>query len=111
MTPYPDDVNGGIERFYEQHGITIVAKASFKRPGGDDISRIAPQSILNAAKEVGAARQAECVLISCTALRSREILSAAERVIAKPVFSSNSALARHIQELATTANLRVPAQQ
>lgn len=108
VTPYPDDVNDGIERFYEDHGIKIVAKASFKRPGGDDISRIAPQSILNAAIEVGAAREAECVLLSCTALRSREILSGLERALAKPVFSSNSALARHIQELATTANLRVP---
>ncbi|MCF1449847.1 hypothetical protein FS815_23955 [Agrobacterium vitis] len=105
VTPYPDDVNEGIERFYEQHGIKIVAKASFKRPGGEDISRIDPQSILEAATEIGTASEAECVLLSCTALRSRGILREAGITLEKPVFSSNSALAWHVRQLSDAGDL------
>jgi maleate isomerase len=98
ITPYPDEINYGIEKFFVKEGVNITAKASFKLENGSEISRIPPSAIYQAGTEFNK-KDIDCLLISCTALRSQSILQDLEKEIEVPVISSTQALAWHSKKL------------
>lgn len=100
LTPYEDPVGDVVAGHFADAGFTLVRGASFKRRGDPDMSRIPPAAIARAAIELGRARDVDGVFISCTALRVSPVLARIERAIAKPVVSSNQALAWHCLRLA-----------
>ena len=63
------------------------------------VARISQQSVLDAVLKAGSSDLCDGVFVSCTSLRTLDILSHAEGMLGKPVVSSNQALAWHMMRL------------
>jgi maleate isomerase len=100
ITPYVPDVSSAMRRLLEKNGLEITAFASFEQSQEAVVARISPKSVLEAICTVGRNDDVEAVFVSCTNLRTFEILDAGEARIGKPVISSNAALAWHMRRLA-----------
>ena len=64
------------------------------------VARISADSFLNAVPEIGKWDDCDGVFVSCTSLRTMQIIGDAETRLGKPVISSNQALAWHMMRLA-----------
>jgi maleate isomerase len=79
--------------------VQVASSASFDEVEEARVARIDPASIRDAALHVGRG-DVDAVFLSCTNLRTLDILDAVEAEIGKPVISSNQALAWHMAHLA-----------
>ena len=98
LTPYVESVNGELARFFSGRGLDVLGIAGFGLASDADMTRVSLESIYRAALEV-CAGDAELLFISCTALRSAQVVDRIERVLDRPVVTSNQALAWHALEL------------
>jgi maleate isomerase len=89
-TPYPVEVNQIAKRFFVNHGIEVVAEKGLGIAGSAEIGRLPPSVSYQIGLEVDRP-EAEGVLLSCTNLRTMEILEGLETKVGKPVLSSNQA--------------------
>lgn len=101
ISPYIDIVSAPMRNYLENNaGIKITNFASFNEVSEAKVARIAPSSISKACIEIAETSDCDAVFLSCTNLRTATILQSASQTIGKPVFSSNSVLARHMGKLA-----------
>lgn len=101
LTPYSQAVSSAIVDHLESSGIEIVQAGTFDEANDSRVARIDARSVLEAMVELGADERCEAVFGSCTNLRSLPFLAEARRRVGKPVITSNSALAWHIELLTT----------
>jgi maleate isomerase len=105
ISPYIAEVSGALCAALEAAGFTIAGFASFEEPVEARVARIAPGSIRAAALDIGSLPEVEAVFLSCTNLRTLDSIAGLERELAKPVVSSNLALAWQMARLAGVAPL------
>lgn len=100
VTPYVRSVSDGMIQRLEEDNIQISAFGSFEE--GDDrvVARITPASLQEAALSVGQSQNCDGVFISCTNLRCLDIIAETERLLSRPVLSSNQVLAWDMLRLA-----------
>lgn len=91
LTPYIDEVNESIVRYIEENGPEVVALTSFLFPDDNEMARIPPQAIYDAAIEADRP-EADALFISCTAIRAVDVVERIEQALGKPVVSANQAL-------------------
>ena len=91
LTPYIDEVNREICKYLQDRGFDIAALTSFQFADDNDMARIAPESIMDAAIEADRS-DADALFISCTAIRAVDVVERIESKIGKPVISANQAL-------------------
>jgi len=103
VSPYVASVAAPLAAAFAAAGHPVVADASFGEAVEAKVARIAPTSTLAAAVEIGRHPEVEAVFLSCTNLRTLEIVAAAEHALGKPVFGSNMALAWHLARLSASA--------
>ncbi|MCY0094965.1 maleate cis-trans isomerase family protein [Hoeflea ulvae] len=103
LSPYVEEVSTGMRAVLAQNGIRTPVFGSFETGEEAVVARIAPASILEAAVQLGSDPDAEAVFISCTNLRTLDVLSATEERLGKPVLSSNQVLAWHMCRLSGIA--------
>lgn len=101
ISPYIEDVSKQLRIALSDHGINTVAFGSFNEAEEAKVARIAPSSIIEAALHLARSSNADGVFLSCTNLKTIPILTEIEALIGRPVMSSNSVLAEHIQHLST----------
>lgn len=89
-TPYTDEVNAIEVRFLEDHGFQVTRALGGGLTGVADIQECEPHVAYRRAREVDDDR-AEAVFISCTGLRTIEVLAPLEADLGKPVISANQA--------------------
>lgn len=99
LSPYVAEVSQALRASFEADGFEIAGFGSFDEAEEAKVARIAPASILEAACLVGAAPDAEAVFLSCTNLRTLDMIVEAEERLGKPVVSSNQALGWHMAQL------------
>lgn len=99
LVPYEAAVAQGIVSGLQNAGFEIVEAATFNENRDDRVCRIAPESVLEGLLTVGRANAVDAVVGSCTNLRAIDVLNQASTQLGKPVLTSNSALAWHIQSL------------
>jgi maleate isomerase len=99
VSPYIDSVSGPMRQTFEAAGFAVPAMLSFGEEVEANVARIDPASIHAAALEVGASPEVEAVFLSCTNLRTLDIIPDLEQRLGKPVISSNQALAWHMARL------------
>ncbi len=99
VSPYVASVVGPIQQAFESAGIDVAATISFGEEIEARVARIDPQSIRAAAREAAAKRGVDAVFLSCTNLRTFDIINDLESDLALPVISSNQALAWHMARL------------
>lgn len=97
ISPYVAEVSGTLRDVLAMHGITVAAFASFDEPQERNVVRIAPASIHAAA--VNLQGNFDAIFLSCTNLRTLDVLDQISADTGKPVFSSNQVLAWHLQQL------------
>ncbi len=100
VTPYAPEVTMQMQYNLKEDGYTTNAVATFNESDDFTVGRIAPKSILEAVVRIGASHKVDGVFISCTNLRTLDVIEKAEIALNKPVISSNQALAWHLSKLA-----------
>lgn len=100
VTPYTPDVTAAMQAKFEQSGIEVCVVGSFFEDSDLVVGKIDQASILKATLAVGQLEACDGVFISCTSLRTANVIQQAEDVLQKPVTASNHALAWHLLRLA-----------
>lgn len=100
ISPYVASVSDRLRDVLEQAGISVTDFASFEEPVEANVVRISPGSILQAAVEMGRKSDCDAVFLSCTNLRTLDVIDSIEQQIGKPVLSSNQVLAWDLCRLA-----------
>ncbi len=98
LTPYLEEVNVEMGRYFIDQGVELLNIAGFGFANDIEMTSISPDSLLEAALEI-CDPQAEALFISCTALRTSLALERIEQTLGKPVVSSNQALVWHVMGL------------
>ena len=93
VSPYIAEVAGPIRRAFEADGFAVPETLSFGEKIEARVARIDPASIRDAALQAGAVEGVEAVFLSCTNLRTLDIISGLEAELGLPVIISNQALA------------------
>jgi maleate isomerase len=78
----------------------VTSFASFDEPSEERVVRISRGSVRDAVIHVGRNGSCDAVFMSCTNLRSLDVVEDAERELGVPVLSSNQVLAWHMGQLA-----------
>lgn len=99
VTPYVAPVSQAMRDSLEADGLSIEAFGSFEQSDEHTVARIEASSVLEAICDIGSTADCKAVFVSCTNLRTAEILATAEAHLQKPVVSSNQALAWHMLRL------------
>lgn len=97
ISPYVAEVSVQLRRVLSEHGITVTQFASFDEPEECNVVRIDPAAIYAAA--VGLQGDFDAVFLSCTNLRTLDVIGPITDEIGKPVLSSNQVLAEHLLDL------------
>ena len=91
LIPNIDAVAQMLGEYFVAEGFNVVTLHNFNIDNDIAMARISPTSIMHAAREI-AATDVDGVFISCTALRSVEIIEELEQSLGKPVVASNQAM-------------------
>jgi maleate isomerase len=96
ISPYIASVSDRLRSVLQDAKIEVTHFASFEEPVEERVVRIAPQSVEHAALEIGRRTDCDAIFLSCTNLRTLDVIASVEAKIGKPVFSSNQVLAWHL---------------
>ncbi|CUH65836.1 Maleate isomerase [Thalassovita gelatinovora] len=96
VSPYIASVADAISMTFGAHGFDVRDTISFGEDIEARVARIDPQSIHAAAMQAGRADGVEAVFLSCTNLRTFDIIDDLENRLGLPVISSNQALVWHM---------------
>ena len=100
VSPYIAPVALPIRHAFEAGGLIVPDTLSFGEEIESRVARIAPASITDAARLLARESAPEALFLSCTNLRTLDILAPLERELDLPVLSSNQVLAWHMAQLA-----------
>ena len=99
VSPYIASVADPIREAFESQGIAVRDTLSFGEEIEAKVARIAPASIANAARALARQTKLDGIFLSCTNLRTLDILDALAHELGIPVLSSNQCLAWHMASL------------
>ena len=89
VTPYPHEVNVAMYDYLEAEGVSVRGFHAFEGLLTDyEVSRLQPRALYEAGREADNP-EAEAVFLSCTGIRSAEIVEQLENALGKPVVTSN----------------------
>lgn len=92
VTPYLEPITRREEAFLAHHGFEVIAAASHGINFNWDMAHEPPETWKRLARE-NRRPEADAYLLSCTAIRSAEILDDLEAELGAPVITSNQSLA------------------
>ena len=98
VTPYIADVTQSVADQLIARGFTVTRLLGFGLDRDLDMTALPPDALLAAALQANSP-DADAVFISCTAIRAAEIAERAEKLLGKPVITSNQALIWHALHL------------
>ena len=96
VSPYIASVSDTLRDVLDAAGITVTRLISFDEPNEAAVVRIAGQSLCEAALQVVDKGGCDAVFLSCTNLRTLDIIAGIEAATQLPVLSSNLVLAWHM---------------
>lgn len=105
LCPYRLETAELISGFFRSSGFELLTQASFVLDGDPDMNRISDDSLIEAGRQVMHA-DAEALFISCTGMRTANMVERLEQALGKPVVTSNQALAWHALRLAGITDRR-----
>lgn len=104
LSPYIEEVNTPLRRAFADQGITMDVFGTFGEAEEAKVVRISTESVVEAAIRLGSDSAVDAVFLSCTNLRTLAAIPRIEKVIRKPVLSSNQSLAWHMKKLNMSQN-------
>lgn len=100
LSPYIESVSQTLRSALNARGVETPIFGSFDEGEETKVAKISQQSLYDAAMKLGGADEVEAVFMSCTNLRTLDVIPKIEKALGKPVFSSNQVLAWHMAQLA-----------
>lgn len=100
LVPYLLGSANLISGFFEQAGFTIDSRSTFGLKGDIQINAVSDEALVEAAAS-SCHSNSEALFISCTGLKTSSVIEKIERVLGKPVVTSNQALAWDCLRLAS----------
>lgn len=91
ITPYLEPITRREEAFFAHHGFEVVHSASYGINFNWDMAHEPAETWIRFTKE-NSRDEADAYLLSCTAIRSAEVIDALEADLGRPVVTSNQAL-------------------
>lgn len=102
VSPYTPDIGQDLRAAFENAGHDVPQMLSFGEEVEANVARIAPASIAEAARSLSRTGPLDAIFLSCTNLRTLDLIGPLEDELGLPVLSSNQTLAWH---MAATAGL------
>jgi maleate isomerase len=99
LTPYVQAINDMMRGYLEDRGVSVPVMGSFNNANDDEVARIRPASTKAAAIDLARSPDVDGIFISCTSLRTIDIIGEVEAETGKPVLASNPAQAWHLLRL------------
>ncbi len=100
VSPYVESVAAPLREAFENNGIQVPDALSFGEEVEARVARIDPASIAHAARALATRTSMDGVFLSCTNLKTIDLLGPLAAELGMPVLSSNQALAWHMRKLA-----------
>ena len=100
LSPYLESVSDQLRSRVHAAGIKTPVFGSFNEQVEANVVRISGEAIIAAAVDLGQQDDCDAVFLSCTNLRTLDVIARIEERINKPVLSSNQVLAWHLAKLA-----------
>ena len=100
LSPYVAEVSTTLRDTLSAAGIASPVLGSFEEAEESKVVRIAPQSIIAAATALAAEGGIDALFLSCTNLRTLDVIAPLEAATGLPVLSSNLVLGWHMARLA-----------
>ena len=94
LTPYIPEVNAREEAFLRGEGLEVLSETSLGLDTNTEMARLAPEVWIELARKNKDSR-ADAYLVSCTAVRSAEVIDELELELGRPVVTSNQAITWH----------------
>ncbi|WP_425050843.1 maleate cis-trans isomerase family protein [Psychromarinibacter sp. S121] len=108
VSPYIEAVATPIRRAFEADGIEVPVTLSFGEEVESRVARIAPASIRDAAMSLAAQAKLDGLFLSCTNLRTLDVIPELEQALGLPVLGSNLALAWHMARMSGVSTDGLP---
>lgn len=89
-TPYIDEINEQARKFLEGGGVAVISLRGLQIRQARAIGDVVPEQVVELALAADDPR-AEGIVLSCTNLRTTEVIEDLEKRLAKPVVTSNQA--------------------
>jgi maleate isomerase len=99
LTPYVQAINDMMRGYIEARGIAVPVMGSFNNADDDEVARITTASTRDAAIELARSEHVDGIFVSCTSLRSLDVIPEVEAATGKPMLASNPAQAWHLLRL------------
>ncbi len=100
VSPYVADVSEPLCAAFDAGGVAVTRTLSFGEEEEARVARIAPASIAAATREVARGGGIDGLFLSCTNLRTADLLGPLTAELGLPVLASNQVLAWHMLKLA-----------
>ncbi|MEC3862606.1 aspartate/glutamate racemase family protein [Mesobacterium sp. TK19101] len=104
LSPYVAEVSDRLRQVLAEAGVETPVFGSFEEEIEARVVRIDAPSICNAAETLAARGGIDALFLSCTNLRTLEVIAPLEARLGLPVLSSNQVLAWHMLRLAGVAD-------
>jgi maleate cis-trans isomerase len=91
LTPYIDSVNAREVAFLEHHGFEVLEEVGLGVDTNAEMAKLPPQIWVDLARN-HQCEDADAYFISCTAVRSAEVIEEIEALVGRPVITSNQAM-------------------
>lgn len=92
LTPNAEEVNAILARCFVAHGFDVQQVVGFEFLDDFDIARVPPETVVDAAGR-SCHPHADGLLICCTTLRVSPVIEEIERIVGRPIVTSNQAIA------------------
>ena len=96
LSPYTEDVSNKLRAALSLAGIETPTFGSFEEANEANVVRISAQSIIDASCDLAQRGGVEAIFLSCTNLRTLDVIETIEERTGLPCLSSNQALAWHL---------------
>lgn len=90
-SPYIPELNARMAGYLTEAGLTVLDSHGMGLDFDTQMVRVAPEHIVQYARAIDRP-DADCVLISCGALRALDVVDQIEQILGKPVICSNQAM-------------------
>ena len=99
ISPYIDSVASQLATAFERGGLELPQTVSFGEENEARVARISPASLHEAALELHQRGSFDALFLSCTNLRTLDVIADLEARLGIPILSSNLTLAWHMAQL------------
>ncbi|MFT4742223.1 MAG: maleate isomerase [Yoonia sp.] len=108
LSPYVEDVSAHLVNVLEANGVACPVFGSFDEACETVVAHISVQSTFDAAVALAAKGGIDALFLSCTNLRTLDIIEKLEAETGLPILSSNQVLAWHMAQISGTDLTDVP---